>query len=189
MATFHIPISAPDTTGSIGFKVKYRLMGDTAWTSYMIPVPPTSGTTAVIGPLDNYRIYDFQVQNINEADNPVSPITQDIGFFEGPDPVTITPTSTTVGYQFDNLSVDIDSYTVQLTTFADPGTILATHILPAGAFPNTLIDTFTSLSPLTAYRLVIMPVANQFTDTFVHLFTTTAEGACADVPEVTASLT
>jgi hypothetical protein len=158
----------------------------------MIPVPPTSGTTATVpqfGEGLNYRIYEFQVQNINNADNPVSPITQDLGWYLGPDPVVITPTSTGVGYQFDNLSVDVDSYTVQLTTAADPGTILGTHILPAGTFPNVITDTFSGLSPSTAYRLIITPVANQFSQPFVHEFITPAGGACPNVPSVTASLT
>ncbi len=188
MATFHIPITCPDTTGSIGFKVKYRLFGDPTWTAYMIPVPPTSGTTAVVHGSD-YRIYEFQVQNINNADNPLSPITQDLGWNNGPQPVTITPTSTGVGYLFDNLSVDVDNYNVQLTTAADPSTILGTHILPAGSFPNTISDTFTGLLSTTAYRLVITPVANQFSQSFVYTFTTSASGECPNVPTVTASIT
>lgn len=188
MATFHIPISCPDTTGSVGFKVMYRLMGAPAWTSYMIPVPPTSGSTAVISG-DNYRIYEFQIQNINGADNPISPVTQDLAWYLGPQPVTITPTSISVGYQFNNLSVDVDSYTVQLTTLDAPGTILATHVLSAGVFPNTISDSFTSLLPLTSYRLVITPVANQFSQPFVYTFTTPPGGGCPNVPTVTASIT
>jgi hypothetical protein len=189
MATFHIPITCPDTTGSVGFKVKYRHLGDSMWNAYMIPVPPTSGTTAVIGPLDNYRIYEFQIQNINNNDNPLTPVTQDLGWYLGPQPVTISPTSSAVGYSFNNLSVDVDNYNVQLTTVADPGTILGTHIIPAGVFPNVLTDTFTGLIALTAYRLVITPVANQFSQPFVYTFTTSAAGECPNVPSVTASLT
>lgn len=188
MATFHIPITVADPTGSIGFKVKYRLMGDSTWTAYMIPVPPTSGTTAVIHGSD-YRVYEFQVQNINNADNPSSPIVQNLGWNAGPNPVTITPTSTGVGYQFANLSVDVDSYTVQLTTFEDPGTIIGTHILPAGVYPNNISDAFSGLIALTAYRLVISPVANQFTQPFVYQFTTLGEGECPNIPTVTVSLT
>lgn len=167
-------------------------MGDSAWTAYMIPVPPTSGTTAVVpqsGHGLDYRIYEFQVQNINNNDNPLSPITQDLGWNAGPQPVIITPTSIAVGYSFDNLSVDVDSYTVQLTTAANPGTIIGTHVLPAGTFPNTISDTFTGLLPITDYRLVISPVANQFTQPFVYTFTTPEGGGCPNVPTVTSSIT
>ena len=188
MATFHIPISCPNTSGSSNFKVKYRLAdGDGTWMSYLITVPPTSGTTAVIGPLLDNRIYDFQIQNLNGAANDLSLIAQNIGITD-PNP-GLSPTATTVGYSFANLSQDIDSYTVQLTTLDNPGVILATHVLSAGAFPGTISDAFTALTGNTSYRLVITPVANQFNTTFVHVFVTNASGRCPDVPSVTVTLT
>lgn len=193
MATFKIAISgSSNVTGSTNFKVKYRLAGTDVWSSFLIPVPDTSGTTAVIPQdspthvlLDN-RIYEFQLQNLNGADNPLSLIMQDMGITD-PTPV-FSPTSSSVGYSFSNLSPDIDSYTVQLTTVADPGTILQTHTISAGVYPNTLTDSFTGLSPLVAYRIVISPVANQFTSSFVHNFTTLGSGGCANVSGVTVSI-
>lgn len=188
MATFHIPIACPVTTGSTSFKVKYRLAGDPTWTSYLIAVPPTSGTTAVIGPLLDNRIYDFQVQNLNGAGNDLSLILQDIGITD-PNPA-LSPTSDALGYTIDNLSQDIDSYTVQLTTVDNPGIILGTHILPAGAYPGTISDGFTGLTPSTAYRLVVTPVANQFSSAFVHIFATESGAVtCPDVLDLEASLT
>lgn len=188
MATFNIDISGSSIiVGSTNFKVKYRLeSGDPTWLSYLIPVPPTSGTTAVIHGLDN-RIYDFQIQNLNGADNPLSLITSDCGI-TAPD-LAISPTSNSVGYNFSNLSQDMTSYTVQLTTQVDPGTILGTHTLPAGSFPSQVIDSFTGLSPLTGYRFVISPVANSFSEFFTYNFTTLASGICPDPLQVTATLT
>lgn len=186
MATFHIPITCSNISGSTNFKIKYRLQGDSIWTSYLIS---PSGSTTVTVPTDSpthvlldNRIYDFQVQNINGADNPLSVISQSIGITE-PD-LSISPTSAAVGYSFPNLSQDIDSYTVQITTVDNPGSIIAAHVLSAGSYPNTVSDTFTGLDQLTAYRLLVSPVANQFTSTFIYYFSTTDGTSCPDVIEV-----
>jgi hypothetical protein len=191
MATFHIPITCDNIVGSTNFKVKYRLMGDPIWTSYLIAsatevtimIPADSPANVL---LDN-RIYDFQVQNLNGADNALSLISESIGF-TAPG-LLISPTSETVGYSFENLSVDIDSYTVQITTADAPGVILQTHILTPTTFPEALSDTFTGLLSLTAYRLIITPVANQFSQPFVYTFATEQGINCPAVPSVTASLT
>lgn len=185
MATAHIGIRPDSVIGSTNFKVRYRLMGDTVWASYLIPVPPTSGTTATIHDLLDNRIYDIQIQNINGADNPLSTITQGIGFSE-PN-VTISPTSNSVGYSFPNLSQDIDSYLVQLTTFEDPATIIASTTIAAGIYPNTLSSTFSGLEQLTSYRLVITPTANQFSEPFVYIFATESLTLCPDVSNLTAT--
>jgi hypothetical protein len=191
MATFDIPVTCDNTTGSTNFKVKYRLMGDSIWTSYLIA--PSSGTTITI-PEDspvtvllNNRIYDFQIQNLNGADNPLSTIAQSIGFY-GLE-VILSPTSTTIGYSFSNLSVDIDSYTVQLATAAAPTTIVGTTVLTPTSFPQTLSSTFTGLLTTTNYILTVTPVANQFSQPFVFTFTTTGTGGCSPATNVIATLT
>ncbi len=190
MATFHIPISCDVTAGSTNFKVKYRLKGDSVWTSFLIYPPPTSGTTATVpwdSPvnvlLDN-RIYDFQIQNINGVDNPVSVIAQDIGITD-PGPA-IFPTSTGVGYSFENLSEDVDQYTCTIVLFSSPGTIIQTHILDATS--GIISDSFSNLDSLTSYILSITPVASQFSKTFTYPFDTTAISTCPDVADVTATI-
>jgi hypothetical protein len=191
MATFDIPVTCSNITGSTNFKVKYRLMGDSVWTSFLIP--PTSGSVITIpqnspvSVLPNNRIYDFQIQNLNGADNPLSLISQSIGITD-PNPL-ISPTATTAGYSFNNLSVDIDSYTIDITTVAEPGTVIQTNILTPTTFPETLSDTFINLLPLTGYRLIITPVANQFSTPFVHLFDTGTSSNCPEVTNVIATLT
>ena len=191
MATFHLPITCANIAGSTNFKVKYRLMGDSVWTSYLIApatdvtilIPSDSPTSVLL----NNRIYDFQVQNLNGADNPLSLISQNIVFTA---PVlTISPTATTVGYSFNNLSVDIDSYTVQLTTVLNPGTIIESHSLVPTTFPETISDTFTGLTSLTGYRLIVTPVANTFSESFIYTFTTVAIDSCPSVLSATATLT
>lgn len=184
MATFTIGIQCDNIAGATNFKVRYRLMGDSVWTAYLIPANNITGTTTP-QLLDN-RIYDFQIQNINESTNDLSIISQYIGITEPV--VVITPTSTAVGYSIQNLSVDMVNYNVQLTTAADPATILGTHRLSAGTYPNTISDTFTGLMPATAYRLVVTPVANQFSQPFVYPFVTVGASQCPNVPTVTATL-
>jgi hypothetical protein len=182
MATFHIPITCANTTGATNFKVSYRHAGTSVWTSYLIPA--ASGTTTSFTGVNNW-IYDIQVQNLNGTDNAVSAISQSIGI-TAPG-LTISPTDTTVAYSFDNLSEDMDTYTVTIAPAATPGTILATHILPAGAYPGTLTDTFTGLSAYTSYVISVTPDANQFTSTFTYTFNTTEGVLCAPPLAATAS--
>lgn len=184
MATFTVPITLVDTAGSTNLKVKYKISTDSIWTSYLIA---TSTSTSTSFTASNNRIYDVQVQNLNGADNPVSLILQGIGFTD-PAP-TITPTNTVAGYSFANLSADIDTYTVELTTTAAPGTIIATHTLSAGTYPNTVTDSFTGLTPSTAYRMIITPVANTFSESFVHTFATEAVATCGVPYDITVSIT
>jgi hypothetical protein len=190
MATFNIPIVCPDRTGTTNFRVRYRLSGDVTWTAFLIDndatdvtIPQDSPTTV----LENNRIYDFQVQNINGADNPLSLILPGIGIT---DPgVVFSPTNTSVGFEFPNLSVDIDSYLITLSTVEDPSTIINTQTLFTGnVYPLTMSSIFSSLDPLTAYRFVISPAANQFTESFVYTFITEATEQYPNVISVTATL-
>jgi len=191
MATFDIPITCDNTTGSTNFRIKYRLAGDSVWTMFLIA--PSSATTVTIpqnsptSVLNDNRIYDFQVQNLNGLDNPLSLIVQSIGIT---DPgVVFSPTNISVGFEFENLSVDIDSYLITLSTVEDPSTIIVTQTLSTGnVYPQTMTGTFSSLSPLTAYRFVISPAANQFTESFVYTFITEATEAYPNVISVTATL-
>lgn len=183
MATFHIPITCTDITGSTNFKVLYRHAGDSIWTSYLIS-PSGSTSTSFTG--TNNWIYDIKVQNLNGVDNPVSLTSQAIGITE-PE-LSISPTDVTVDYSFDNLSVDMDTYTVTIAPATAPGSIIATHILPAGTYPNVIVDTFTGLSPITSYIISVTPSANAFIDTFTYTFTTAETVTCAPPLAATASI-
>lgn len=193
MAIFNIPITCSNITSpaSTNFRIRYRLTGDVTWTSFL--VPPSSATTVTIpqnapaSELANNRIYDFQVQNLNGDDNPLSLIVQSIGIT---DPgVVFSPTNTSVGFEFSNLSVDIDTYLITLSTVEDPSTIIASQTLStSNVYPLTMTGTFSSLDPLTAYRFVISPAANQFTESFVYTFITEATEQYPNVISVTATL-
>lgn len=179
MATFHVSWYIANTVGQTATKVKYRIKGTSLWSSFLVE---PSGTTATF-PADDNRIYDVQFQNINNADNPLSTIVNSIGISD-PNP-TLSPTNISVGYQFDNLSEDIDSYTVQIALYTTPGTIIATNIeTPA----EPVIGSFPDLTPLTQYNLYITPVAEQFYKTFTYTFVTNGVGSCASPQNISATL-
>jgi len=170
MATATGSFTPTSTVGTLYWKIKYRLEGDSVWASFNLP---TSGTTYSFSALDN-RIYDIQVVNVNGTTNPASAIGQGIGITD-PTP-TISPTNTSVEYTFNNLSNDMDTYTTTIAEYATPGNIIATHILSA---VPVVTDTFTGLDPLTEYTLTITPAANTFTKLFTYTFTTESVFACA----------
>lgn len=171
MATINGSWTPTSLVGTLYFKVKYRLSGETIWTSFNVP---TSGTTMSFSGLNN-RIYDVQYVNINGDTNPASAIVQGIGFTD-PNPL-LSPTNVTLAYTFANLSEDIDSYTCTIALFDSPGSIISTHILTPS---STVSDLFSGLSPLTKYYLTITPAANQFSDTFTYEFTTESIFMCSD---------
>lgn len=179
MATFHLSWTIANNVGQTATKVKYRIKGTSLWTSFLVD---PSGNTATFSATDN-RIYDVQYQNINNNDNPLSIIQNGIGITD-PDPV-LSPTNTSVGYQFDNLSEDIDSYTVQVALFTTPGTIIDTNIeTPA----EPVQGSFSGLTPLTQYYLYVTPVADQFFKTFTYTFITNEVSSCASPQNTSATL-
>lgn len=180
MATFNLSWTIDNTAGHINTKVRYRIKGTSLWTSFLVD---PSGTTATFS-ADNNRIYDVQLQNINNNDNPLSSIGNGIGFSD-PNP-EIFPTNTTVGYTFDNLSEDIDSYVTTVALFSNPSNIIATHVLDPA---EPVEDEFTGLTPLTAYYLTITPVADQFSETFTYTFITESVATCAAPTNIIATLT
>jgi hypothetical protein len=169
MATSVVTWVIDNTTSTASVKVRYRLSGSSVWTSVSLAA---SGTTYSVSISNNY-LYDFQVVNVNNNDNPSSAISQSIGFTD-PNPL-LSPTNTTVAYSFTNLSSDIDTYTCTVAAFDSPGSIIATHILTPLAITT---DTFAGLQPLTKYYLTITPAANQFTRTFTYIFTTEEVAVC-----------
>jgi hypothetical protein len=169
-----------DTTGTLYFKIRYRLAGETVWASFNIP---TSGTTFSFTPTNNL-IYDTQVVNVGNVTNEASAIVQQCAITD-PSPI-LSPANTSLAYTFSNLSTDMDTYTCTVAEYSTPGSIISTHILPA---VSVVTDTFTGLDPLTQYILSITPAANQFTRTFTYIFTTESVFSCADPSGTTATLT
>lgn len=178
MATAHVDWTVDNVTGTIGFRLKYRLASTSKWTEANI-----SGTTSTVH-MTNNLLYDFQVVNLNAGlNNPASPIVQTIGI-DNPNP-TISPINTSVSYSFNNLSADIDTYTATIAPANTPGEILSTHILT----PVPLVtDVFTGLSPVTNYLLTITPAANEFYRTYTYVFVTSAVASCANPHSITAIL-
>lgn len=166
--TAHFDWTVSNTTGNTSYTIKYRLTGTSVWTAQS-----TSGITASISGLAINRIYDFQVENVNNLTNPLSAISTGINITD-PGPA-FSPVNTSISYSFSNLSIDIDSYTTTIAQFSTPGTILATHLLEPA---DTVTDTFTGLSPLTKYLITITPTANQFYKQFSYAVITALTGIC-----------
>jgi len=173
MSIFNGSFSISDRSGTQYIKVRYRLAGDSVWTSYNIAA---SGTTYSFT-VSNNLLYDIQTVNVNGADNPSSAIIQDIAIMD-PNPI-FSPTNVSLGYSFANLSGDIDTYSCTIALFSSPGSIIATHVLSAGTYPGTVSDTFTGLTPTTEYIVAITPTCNQFFRTFTYTFTTEELASCA----------
>ena len=169
MATFTVNWHTDNLTGSTGYKVLYRVTGTPTWTSFL-----SSGSPALITGLLNNYIYDVEVQNLNNFDNPYSPILQGIGFTD-PLPI-LSPTNSSIGFSFANLSSFMTSYTVTIASQSAPGIILQTQQFAPIA---TVSGTFSGLSPLSPYILSITPVAGEFSHTFQYNFVTTELAACA----------
>lgn len=185
MATFHLSWTIDNTIGTTAIKVRYRLSGESVWNQFQLAASGTTATIPQDSPtsvlLDNY-LYDFQIVNINNDNNPASVVFQGIGI-NGLDP-TFSPINTSVSYSFANLSPDIDLYTATIATYENPGDIIATHELTPA---STVTDTFTGLSELTTYVISIMVSANQFHETFEYLMTTT-DTTCAQPTNTIAEL-
>jgi hypothetical protein len=179
MATFNVSWTIDNNVGTVGTRVRYRIKGTSIWSSFIVDPSDTTASFQA----DNNRIYDVQFQNINNDGNPLSTIVNGIGFSD-PDPA-LSPTNTTLGYTFENLSEDIDSYTVSVALFTAPGTYIATHYL-SPAEPVT--DEFTGLTPGTPYYLYITPVADEFSKTFIYTFITEATATCPVPQNIVATL-
>lgn len=169
--TAHDTFSVENLSGHVYYTIKSRLSGTSVWVQFN-----TSGSTFAISGLTPNMLYDFQVVNVNNVDNPASAIMQSINI-TNPTP-TITPSNVSVGYQFNNLSTDITSYSSNIALASTPGTIISTHSLSPGGFPSIVSDTYTGLSVSTAYILTLVPSAGAFFNTFTYPFTTTAEANC-----------
>jgi hypothetical protein len=178
--TASFPWTCDNTTGTTAFKIRYRLSGTSVWTQKTVA---PSGTTVSISGLDINRLYDFQIVNVNGAENPASVVFQGISFTD-PEP-EFYPTNIQIGVEFANLSEDIDTYTLTIAKLSTPGTIIETRVLTP-ADPNTY--TLEGLTPATQYVITITPAANQFTKTFSYFVTTEALATCPAPNNVTATL-
>jgi len=192
MATAHFPITPTTSVSVTGYRVQHRLHGASTWDSF-----DTTGTTITLpGLLDN-RLYDIQVITLSvPLGNPVSAIVQTAGIngVTGASTLSLIPlsfstTSVGIGYVFNNLSQDITTFTVTLALNDTPGVILQTTVLYPSTFPQTLNGTFTSLLPLTSYRITVTAAIASFTQSFIYAgVTTQASTVCPNPSNSTAVL-
>ena len=173
------PITLLNTTGHEYYTVMYRVSGTSQWTEFN-----TSGSTASISGLETNILYDFQVINVNGTTNPPSAIVQSANITD-PTPISISPVNNAISLSWPVQSTDITGYTTTIALVSNPSVILATHN-PAVA--PTVTDTFTGLSPFTAYAVTIASVIGVIGHTTSITVITTQKGTCPSPLNVTAIL-
>ena len=172
-------ITLLNSVGHEYYTVQYRLAGTSEWVA-----SNTSGTTGSFSGLEPNMLYDFQVINVNGTTNPASAIVQSANITD-PDP-DFSPVNNAISMSWTNLSSDITGYTTTIALDNNPTVILATH---NPTINPTVTDTFSGLSPFTAYRIRIIIAIGTITSTFNYTQTTTATSTCPNPIQVTATLT
>ena len=176
--TPHFSWTVENPSGNLYYKVAYRVSGTTPFIQFN-----TSGMTAAIPGLLPNILYDFQVTNVNNLTNPVSPLVQSANITD-PMP-TISPVNNAITLSWTNLSADITGYTTTIALTSNPTVILATH---NPSIAGTITDTFTGLSSLTSYRITITPAIGSISTTFSYTASTTATSLCPAPINVTVTL-
>jgi len=143
---FQIGYGVP--AGITGVNVYYREKGTGTWlTANVVPInpqPAISASSILVTALDPLTIYEFKVSSIcpdtSESDSNILE-----AFSTTAIPVTVTPTTSSLQYNFDNNDfIDYITVTLKTTLGVTVGVQIATG--PA------LSTTFTGLSPATSYN-------------------------------------
>jgi hypothetical protein len=103
-----------------------------------------------------------------------------------PDPVTLTPTTDTIGYSFTHITGSV-TYTVSL--YDGSGTTLISSQSHITTDPATISGSFDSLSSGTAFRVQISIAAGTKTNTCAFMVTSTTGAPCNPPTDVNAILT
>lgn len=168
--------------GATSQNVQYKLATDSTWTTFST-VGGAVTTETVTGLMDNL-IYDFRVVTICSGGSPAgSSSVQKINFICPS--VGLTSSDTSVSYSFLELGGSVTGYTVKL--FAADGTTELASQTPSGT--TTRSGTFSGLSALTTYKVLVIATAGSFTSSCSqNTIATTATPACNPPTSVTATL-
>lgn len=146
LPNFQIGYGVP--SGITGVNVYYREKGDVTWLDATVspvnPQPPVSASSILVTGLDPLTIYQFKVASIcpdtSESDSNILE-----AFSTAPLGVVVTPTSTTLEYDFtDNTFIDYVTVTLKDTLGVTIGVQIATG--------PSLTTTFPSLTSATSYN-------------------------------------
>lgn len=169
MATFGLSYTLQNSTGHTASKWYWRAAGTSLWTTII-----TSGMTYSVPLQANNTIFDFQIKNINNSDNPTCAIFQGIGFTD-PTP-TFSIANDSISFAFDKPTDYITGYRVTIALFSVPETVLQTIEIDSPA--DTVEGTFSGLTNSTAYVIALLVAANEFTYTFTYDENTTDGSNC-----------
>lgn len=180
MATFGLSYTLENSTGHVSTKWYWRSAGTSLWTTAM-----TSGMTYSVAEEADNTIYDFQIQNINNDDNPTCAIFQAIGFTD-PDP-DFSVSNNSISFEFAKPTDYITGYRATIALYSTPETVLQTIEIPSPG--NTVTGTFTGLSVATNYTIALLVAANEFDYTFNYNKITTNLSSCYPPTNALALLT
>lgn len=169
MATFTFPWTVEDTTGNLSYKIYWREAGTSLWTTDL-----TSGMTYSVALQADDTLFDFEIQNINDNDNPTCATFQGIGFTD-PDP-TFSIANDSIAFSFEKPTDHITAYTATLALYTEPENTLQTISVPSPG--DTVTGTFSGLTNSTIYRISLLVAANEFEETFVYNQSTTDFSTC-----------
>lgn len=138
--------------------IQFKLRPATDWASFTT-VGPTIASQAITG-LNYNSLYDFRV--VNNCPTGGSTVLEGADIKFQCVSLNVTPSDTSLTAQFPDLGGTVDTYTVEL--YNTQNVLLSTNTLLA-PFPSTLTSTFTGLSPITTYRIKVIPASSTFSKT------------------------
>lgn len=180
MATFGLSYTLEDTTGHTATKWYWRASGTSLWTTEL-----TSGMTYSVALQADNTLFDFEIQNINNSDNPTCATFQGIGFTD-PDP-TFSIANNAIAFSFEKPTDYITAYTATIALFTEPETTLQTISITSPG--DTVSGTFTGLTNSTIYVMSLLVAANEFNETFTYTQATTDTSTCYPPTGASAYLT
>ncbi len=169
MATFGLSYTIEDSSGHVATKWYWREAGTSLWTTDL-----TSGMTYSVALQADNTLFDFEIQNINNDDNPTCATFQGIGFTD-PNP-TFSIANNAITFSFEKPTDYITAYTATIALFTEPENTLQTISIPSPG--DTVTGTFTGLTNSTIYRIALLVAANEFNETFTYNESTTDFSTC-----------
>lgn len=154
--------------------VQYRLQGAASWTTHSNV--SSSTTNATITGLALNEIYEFRVVTICSVGGPTgSPIftTTELTC----PTLTLTPSNTSIQYQFSSVGGDVNQYVVELLN--NTGTIVLQTKTENAPFASVITNTFTGLTNATNYQIRVTVKAGSFIKVCgVQAISTTTPPSC-----------
>lgn len=148
---------AASGTSVLDQDVQYKLRSSATWlTSATLAAGATSHT---INGLSSNAVYDFRILTNCSVGGPTPSSTQSNIQTTCP-AVTLTPTTTSIGYSFAHVGSDVTQYKVELLN--NTGTQVLQTKTENAPFASTITNSFNNLTQNTNYQVRVTVVAQEF---------------------------